>query len=237
MTAHLRPQRRPVPPASNSASTLTRPALGELPDALREELIGAINEVERNYREGRWEPAELNGGKLCEVVYPDGVRLLQVGDIGRGRLRMKSRRYVTADRARELNCTLLEPGDILISRMADPIGRACILPAPSLQAPFRWRDWAAPDGPKRRELTDAPMGSFLGFVNGDLLPYLRGLRDRPSAGRARRSSARSSRQSRRSASTRSGTCSTSSIGSTTSARRRWTRPTSSRSARPTRACC
>jgi type I restriction enzyme M protein len=54
--------------------------------------------------------------------------------------------------------------------------------APSLQAPFRWRDWAAPDGPKRRELTDAPMGSFLGFVNGDLLPYLRGLRDRPSAG-------------------------------------------------------
>ncbi len=54
--------------------------------------------------------------------------------------------------------------------------------APSLQAPFRWRDWAAPDGPKRRELTDAPMGSFLGFVNGDLLPYLRGLRDRPNAG-------------------------------------------------------
>ena len=109
--------------------------------------------------------------------------------------------------------------------------------APSLQAPFRWRDWAAPDGAKRRELTDAPMGSFLGFVNGDLLPYLRGLRDRPSAGRARRSSARSSRRSTRSASTRSGTCSTSSIGSTRSARRRSTRPTSSRSARPMRACC
>lgn len=52
---------------------------------------------------------------------------------------------------------------------------------PSLAAPFRWRDWAEPDGVKRRELTDAPMGSYLGFVNGELLPYLRGLRDRPGA--------------------------------------------------------
>jgi type I restriction enzyme M protein len=58
--------------------------------------------------------------------------------------------------------------------------------SPSLEPPFRWRDWAAPVGAKRRELTDAPMGSFLGFVNGDLLPYLRGLRDRPTAGARQR---------------------------------------------------
>ncbi len=48
---------------------------------------------------------------------------------------------------------------------------------PSLEAPFRWRDWAAPDGAKRTELTDAAMGAYLGFVNGSLLPHLRGLRD------------------------------------------------------------
>jgi type I restriction enzyme M protein len=48
----------------------------------------------------------------------------------------------------------------------------------SIEAPFRWRDWAAPDGPKRAELTYGSMGAFLGFVNVDLLPYLRGLRDR-----------------------------------------------------------
>ncbi len=53
---------------------------------------------------------------------------------------------------------------------------------PSLEAPFRWRDWAAPDGPKRRELTDVAMGSYLSFVNGELLPYLHGLGDRPGAG-------------------------------------------------------
>lgn len=44
-------------------------ALGGIPDTLVEELIAAYTEVLRNYREQRWEPAELNGGKLCEVVY------------------------------------------------------------------------------------------------------------------------------------------------------------------------
>lgn len=43
--------------------------LGNIPDRLREELIASLNEIERNFRERRWEPSELNGGKLCEVVY------------------------------------------------------------------------------------------------------------------------------------------------------------------------
>jgi type I restriction enzyme M protein len=52
---------------------------------------------------------------------------------------------------------------------------------PSLRSPFRWRDWAAPDGAKRVELSQGAMGSFLPFVNGELLPYLRGLGERPGA--------------------------------------------------------
>jgi len=57
----------------------------------------------------------------------------------------------------------------------------------SLAAPFRWRDWAAPGGAKRTELTDAAMGGYLAFVNGELLPHLRGLRDvGHSSGRTRR---------------------------------------------------
>ncbi len=57
-----------------------------------------------------------------------GVRLLQVGDIGVGNLAAKSSRFITLERAKELKCTLLQAGDILISRMPDPIGRACTLP-------------------------------------------------------------------------------------------------------------
>jgi hypothetical protein len=40
-----------------------------IPDELRQPLLDAYNQIVRNYRERRWEPAELNGGKLCEIVY------------------------------------------------------------------------------------------------------------------------------------------------------------------------
>jgi hypothetical protein len=44
-------------------------AFGDLPPSLRDELLGAFNQIAKNYRERRWEPSELNGGKLCEVAY------------------------------------------------------------------------------------------------------------------------------------------------------------------------
>lgn len=40
-----------------------------LPPTLRDELIACYQEIVRNYIERRWEPAELNGGKFCEIVY------------------------------------------------------------------------------------------------------------------------------------------------------------------------
>lgn len=43
--------------------------LAGIPASLRTPLLEEFNKVARNFREGRWEPAELNGGKLCEIVY------------------------------------------------------------------------------------------------------------------------------------------------------------------------
>jgi hypothetical protein len=43
--------------------------LGPVPQALEDELLERFHEIERNFREHRWEPTELNGGKLSEVVY------------------------------------------------------------------------------------------------------------------------------------------------------------------------
>lgn len=40
-----------------------------LPPPLRDELVSCFDEIARNFRESRWEPSELNGGKLCEIVY------------------------------------------------------------------------------------------------------------------------------------------------------------------------
>ncbi len=52
---------------------------------------------------------------------------------------------------------------------------------PSLQYPYRWRDWAAPDGEKRKELQEGTFGRFMSFVDGDLLPTLKKLKDKPGA--------------------------------------------------------
>ena len=52
---------------------------------------------------------------------------------------------------------------------------------PSLDAPYRWQDWAAPGGPKRQELESGTLGAFFGFVNEDLIPHLKSLRERPNA--------------------------------------------------------
>ncbi len=56
------------------------------------------------------------------------VRLIQLADIGDGNFINKSNRFLTTKKAKELNCTFLEPGDLLIARMPDPLGRACIFP-------------------------------------------------------------------------------------------------------------
>lgn len=40
-----------------------------IPAGLRKPLFAAFQSIEKNYREKRWEPSELNGGKLCEIVY------------------------------------------------------------------------------------------------------------------------------------------------------------------------
>lgn len=60
---------------------------------------------------------------------PNGeVRLVQLADIGDGSFLDKSSRFLTIEKAHELKCTFLEPGDILIARMPDPLGRACVFP-------------------------------------------------------------------------------------------------------------
>ena len=60
---------------------------------------------------------------------PNGaVRLIQLADIGVCEFKDKSNRFITEAKAKELNCTYLQKGDILIARLPDPLGRACIFP-------------------------------------------------------------------------------------------------------------
>jgi type I restriction enzyme S subunit len=66
---------------------------------------------------------------------PNGsVRLVQLADIGDGCFLDKSERFMTEEKANELKCTYLERGDILIARMPNPIGRACLFPGLEMRA-------------------------------------------------------------------------------------------------------
>lgn len=51
------------------ATSSPQSALTVLPAGLRKDLLDAYAEIVTNFAEHRWEPAELNGGKLCEAVY------------------------------------------------------------------------------------------------------------------------------------------------------------------------
>jgi type I restriction enzyme S subunit len=60
---------------------------------------------------------------------PEGsIRLIQLADIGDGEFLNKSNRFMNIASAQRLNCTLLKENDVLIARMPDPLGRACLFP-------------------------------------------------------------------------------------------------------------
>jgi len=56
------------------------------------------------------------------------TRLVQLADIGDGFFKNRSQRFLTSEKAKELNCTFLKPGDVLVARMPEPLGRACLFP-------------------------------------------------------------------------------------------------------------
>ena len=60
----------------------------------------------------------------------NGIRLIQTGNIGNGVFKAKEDRphFISESTFDELGCTEIYEGDCLVSRLPDPIGRACIIP-------------------------------------------------------------------------------------------------------------
>lgn len=88
---------------------------------------------------GAWEQRVL--GSLCDKFTDgdwieskdqsnSGVRLIQTGNIGVAEYLDKpsNKKWVSEDTFNRLHCEEVLPGDILISRLPDPAGRACIIP-------------------------------------------------------------------------------------------------------------
>jgi len=60
-----------------------------------------------------------------------GIRLIQTGNVGSGvfKDRIEKARWISDDTFKRLRCTEIGEGDVLISRLPEPVGRACLLPA------------------------------------------------------------------------------------------------------------
>ncbi len=73
---------------------------------------------------------------------------------------------------------ILDDREAQEAAVAEALGRSF---TPSLAAPYRWRDWARKTGAQRTAFQQGALGVVFGFVNGELLPYLRGLKNQPNA--------------------------------------------------------
>jgi type I restriction enzyme M protein len=73
---------------------------------------------------------------------------------------------------------ILDEREATEAQWADAVGHDF---TPSLEFPYRWQDWAAPSGQKRMELQYGALGGFFHFVNLDLIPHLKAMRDSPNA--------------------------------------------------------
>ncbi len=65
----------------------------------------------------------------AEYLTSEGVRLVQTGNIGVGEfIEKENKKYISPESFAKLRCKDLNVADILICRLAEPAGRACILP-------------------------------------------------------------------------------------------------------------
>ena len=62
------------------------------------------------------------------VITTDGIRYLTTGNVGVINYKEQGTGFISEKTFHDLNCTEVFPGDILISRLNLPIGRACIVP-------------------------------------------------------------------------------------------------------------
>ena len=63
-----------------------------------------------------------------EDMSHDGIRYLTTGNIGQGAFKEQGNGYISDSTFRRLNCLPVYGGDLVISRLNEPIGRACIIP-------------------------------------------------------------------------------------------------------------
>ena len=101
--------------------------LDERMEALRDSVIDeldaprvALRYLTDFFKDGDWIESPY--------IVDDGIRLIQTGNIGVGHYKDQGFRYVTQQTFDDLGCTEVLPGDVLVSRLSPPVGRAALAP-------------------------------------------------------------------------------------------------------------
>ena len=93
----------------------------ELPDGWANASVASLIAADGLFSDGDWIESKDQD--------PNGsIRLLQLADIGDGVLIDKSKRFINEEMFGLLRCKEVLEGDVLIARMPDPLGRACLAP-------------------------------------------------------------------------------------------------------------
>ena len=95
---------------------------GELKDGWERRTVFELADCKKElFDDGDWIEAKH--------ITDKGVRLVQTGNIGIGRFNDKNtKKYIFESSFSQLKCKELQAGDLLICRLAEPAGRACIFP-------------------------------------------------------------------------------------------------------------
>ncbi|HQZ82176.1 MAG TPA: N-6 DNA methylase [Pyrinomonadaceae bacterium] len=82
----------------------------------------SISEVAEFFVDGNWIESKDQS--------PSGIRLIQTGNVGEGEYLDKEgrARFISEETFIRLKCTEIFEGDVLISRLPNPVGRACLVP-------------------------------------------------------------------------------------------------------------
>jgi type I restriction enzyme S subunit len=84
-------------------------------------LIELAENKKSNFDDGDWIESEF--------IIESGIRLIQTGNIGIGKFIEKgSKKYISEESFFKLRCKEVIKGDLLICRLAEPAGRACVMP-------------------------------------------------------------------------------------------------------------
>jgi type I restriction enzyme, S subunit len=95
--------------------------VSELPQGWTTALLADLIALNGVFADGDWVESKDQD--------PNGsIRLLQLADIGDGVFLQKSNRFINEQKFEQLRCTEVQEGDVLVARMPDPLGRACLVP-------------------------------------------------------------------------------------------------------------